>query len=138
MSPLTIDPVARAFDGSAERYERGRPGFPEPVIGYLTRALRLRPGSTVIELGAGTGKLTRQLLRAGVRVVAVEPLPGMRRVFRKVVPRPAVLRAGTAEAIPMPPESADAVVAAQAFHWFHTDAALTEIARVLRPGGGLG
>ncbi len=87
----------------------------------------------MVDLAAGTGKLTRPLLATGAEVVAVEPVAEMRAVLA------AGARAldGTAEAMPLPTESADAVVVAQAFHWFDGDAALAEIHRVLRPGGAL-
>jgi SAM-dependent methyltransferase len=91
-------------------------------------------GATVLDLGAGTGKLTRLLVRRYARVIAVEPLDGMRAILEKVVPRAESL-SGTAEQIPLAEASVDAVFAAQAFHWFATDEALKEIARVLRPGG---
>jgi SAM-dependent methyltransferase len=91
----------------------------------------------VVELGSGTGKFTRALASIGAARVAIEPAPGMRRVFAQRVPDVPVLD-GTAEAIPLPDAFADAVVAAQAFHWFRPGPALREIARVLRPGGGLG
>jgi ubiquinone/menaquinone biosynthesis C-methylase UbiE len=94
-------------------------------------------GSTVLDLGAGTGKLTRALLKSGVRVVAVEPSEGMLGVLRLKSPEAEALL-GSAEKIPLPDASVDAVTVAQAFHWFANDAALAEIHRVLRPGGALG
>jgi len=97
----------------------------------------LGPGSTIVELGSGTGKFTRALLPLGAAIVAVDPMPGMRREFHRRVPTVPVL-AGSAESIPLPDGMADAVVAAQAFHWFRGTTALREIARVLRPGGVLG
>jgi len=90
--------------------------------------------ATVLDLGAGTGKLTRVLARRYARVLAVEPLDGMRTILERVVPE-AEAFAGGAESIPLPAASVDAVFAGQAFHWFATDAAVAEIARVLRPGG---
>jgi SAM-dependent methyltransferase len=91
----------------------------------------------VVDLGSGTGKLTRSLARTGAARVAVEPQPGMREVFEEVVPEVPVL-SGTAEAIPLPDRFSDAVVAGQAFHWFDARRALPEIARILRPRGTLG
>jgi ubiquinone/menaquinone biosynthesis C-methylase UbiE len=88
----------------------------------------------VLDLGAGTGKLTRVLARRYAKVYAVEPLDGMRAILERVVPAAEALD-GSADAIPLPDASVDAVFAAQAFHWFATDAAVAEIARVLRPGG---
>lgn len=130
-------PVVRGFDTAADAYERGRPDYPEAVIRHLGRVLGLSPSTTVVDLGSGTGKFTRALAPLGAARVAVEPIAGMRRVFAREVSDVPVL-AGTAEAIPLPDGFADAVVVAQAFHWFRPRPALREIARVLRPGGGLG
>ncbi|HWF33915.1 MAG TPA: class I SAM-dependent methyltransferase [Solirubrobacteraceae bacterium] len=131
------DRAARGFDRAAEDYERGRPGYPAAAVDVLAAELGFGPGSTVVDLAAGTGKLTRLLIPTGARVVAVEPVPGMRAQLSLVVPGTEIL-AGTAEAIPMPDAGADAVLVAQAFHWFDTPAAAREIHRVLGPGGGLG
>jgi SAM-dependent methyltransferase len=90
----------------------------------------------VCDLAAGTGKLTRLLAGTGAGVVAVEPVPGMREQLTDTTPEVEVLD-GTAEAIPLLDRSVDTVTVAQAFHWFRFDDALAEIARVLRPGGGL-
>jgi SAM-dependent methyltransferase len=129
--------LVRTFDRSAAAYERGRPGYPPEAVRFLQREFGLGPGSTVVELGSGTGKFTRALRATRAAVVAVEPLEGMRREFRRQVPDVLVLP-GRAEEIPVPDGFADAVFAAQAFHWFQGTAAVREIARVLRPGGGLG
>jgi SAM-dependent methyltransferase len=130
-------PVVRGFDRAAEAYERGRPDYPAAAVHHLARVLRLEPHRTVVELGSGTGKFTRALASLGIARVAVEPTSGMRRVFERMVPDVPVLN-GTAEAIPLPDAFADAVVSAQAFHWFRARSALREIRRVLGPGGGLG
>ncbi len=135
--PPRLHPHVRGFDRAAERYERSRPGYPPAAIRYLAQQLRFGPGRTIVELGSGTGKLTRSLVGTGAAVVAVEPTEGMRRVFRRELADTVVL-AGTAEAIPLPDGFADAVVVGQAFHWFRVGPALHEIARVLVPGGGLG
>jgi SAM-dependent methyltransferase len=124
-----IDP-ARSFDRAAVEYERARPGYPAALLDLLP----LAPDSEVLDLGAGTGKLTRVLTERYRRVVAVEPLDGMRAILEQVVPGAESL-AGTAESIPLPDASVDGVFAGQAFHWFANDAAVAEIARVLRPGG---
>lgn len=118
---------------AAPAYERGRPGYPPDAVDYLAARLRLGPGRTVVDLAAGTGKLTRALLVTGAEVVAVEPVAEMRAAL------PAGARAvdGTAEAMPLDDASADAVAVAQAFHWFDGDAAVAEIHRVLRPGGAV-
>lgn len=130
-------PAVRGFDRVADVYERGRPGYPAAAVRHLGRVLHLGPGRTVVDLGSGTGKFTRALAPLGAARVAVEPTAGMRRVFERVVPDVPVLD-GTAEKIPLPDRFADAIVCAQAFHWFHPRTALKEFARVLRPGGGVG
>lgn len=128
--------LSRLFDRCAARYERGRPGYPPAAIRFLAREFRLGRGSTVVELASGTGKFTRALRPLGAAIVAVEPTEGMRREFRRRVPGVLVLE-GSAEAIPLPDRFADAVVVAQAYHWFHPERAAREIARILRPGAGL-
>lgn len=129
--------AARGFGLAAEAYERGRPDYPDEAVAWLMQELRLGPSATVLDLGAGTGKLTRQLVPTGATIVAVEPLESMRRRLASALPGVAAL-AGTAEAIPLPDRSVDAVVVAQAFHWFRGEVALREIHRVLGPGGRLG
>jgi SAM-dependent methyltransferase len=123
---------ARSFDRAAAEYERGRPEYPTELLDALPVAADAR----VLDLGAGTGKLTRLLVQRYAHVDAVEPLPAMRAILAAAVPS-ATAVAGTAEAIPFPDASFDAVFAAQAFHWFANDLAMAEIARVLRPGGVL-
>lgn len=127
-----LHPATRGFGRAADAYERGRPDYPAAAIEWVVRKLDLRPGRTVVDLGAGTGKLTRMLVPSGAEVIAVEPIAEMRERIRD-----ARAVAGTAEAIPLPDGSVDAVTVAQAFHWFRTAEALREIDRVLRPGGGL-
>ena len=122
--------AAVGFARSADAYERGRPGYPDAAVDRLVGAL---PGRQVLDLAAGTGKLTRALAARGLDVTAVEPLAEM----RAAIAPPARVLAGTAEAIPLPDASVDAVTVAQAFHWFDGDRALSEIHRVLRPGGVL-
>jgi len=102
-------------------------------VAYLVERLDLRAGRVVLDLGAGTGKLARLLVPCGARVVAVEPVAAM----RALIPPCVESVPGTAEAIPLPEASVDAVTVAQAFQWFRRDEALAEIDRVLRPGGGL-
>ena len=127
---------ARSFDSVAELYEQARPEYAEAAVDWFAELLGLRPGDRVLDLGAGTGKLTRQLVRRGLEAVAVEPGDEMRAVLQRVLPGVEAL-AGTAEEIPVPDASVDAVTCGQAFHWFEREAALGEMARVLRPGGGI-
>jgi SAM-dependent methyltransferase len=133
---VNVHPSARGFDGAADVYDRVRPGYPRAAIDWLREVLGLGPGRTVVDLAAGTGKLTVPLLSTGARVIAVEPAAGMLDVLRRAAPAAEALN-GVAEEIPLAPGSADALVVAQAFHWFSHDAALAEIHRVLRPGGAL-
>lgn len=125
-----IHPAAAAgFSRSVEAYERGRPEYPAAALAPLG----LRPGLVVLDLAAGSGKLTRRLLDHGVEVTAVEPVAEM----RAALPVEARVVDGTAEAIPLGDRSVDLVTVGQAFHWFDGDAALAEIHRVLRPAGRL-
>jgi SAM-dependent methyltransferase len=134
---MAVHPVARAgFDSGAAAYERGRPSYPSTAVDLVVEELRIGPGTRVVDLGAGTGKWTRLLVERGARVIAVEPVAGMRGELEAAVPEAEVLEA-PAEAVPLPDGSIDAVTAAQAFHWFDAPAALAECARLLRPGGGL-
>jgi ubiquinone/menaquinone biosynthesis C-methylase UbiE len=130
-----LHPATRGF-AAADVYERGRPDYPAAAIARIVEKLDLRPGRTVLDLAAGTGKLTRLLLPSGANVVAVEPLREMRAELERRVPAVAVL-AGTAERIPLADGWVNAVTVAAAFHWFEADRALREIHRVLKPGGGL-
>jgi len=118
-------------------YEKGRAGYPPDAIAFLLQRLGVVGGGTVVDLAAGTGKSTRALLTAGVTPIAVEPVAHMRDTLRAQSPGVEVVD-GTAESMPLPDSSADAVVAAQAFHWFDGPAALREIGRVLKPMGALG
>ncbi len=129
--------AARGFSVAAEAYERGRPGYPDELLGWLGGELALGPVRACVDLGAGTGKFTRLLARTGAALTAVEPVAEMRRQLEAALPGVTALE-GTAEAMPLPAASADAVVCAQAFHWFATGKALEEIHRVLRPGGRFG
>ena len=115
-----------------EDYERGRPGYPPECV----RVVDLPESAVVLEPGAGTGKLTRRLVECFARVVAVEPDPGMRAWHARVCPRSELL-AAMAEQLPFADAAFDAAYIAEAFHWFDHDNALTEIARVLRPGAPL-
>ena len=115
---MTVHATAQSgFDADAARYARGRPDYPAEVSGWLTDTLDLEPGKTVIDLGAGTGKFTRPLLQTGARVIAVEPVAAMRAKLSADLPEVEVLD-GSATSIPLPDEAVDAIVCAQAFHWF--------------------
>src|SRR5829696_328171 len=127
---------ARSFDAAAPAYERGRPGWPAEAVEISARRLGLDRGAAVVDLAAGTGKLTRQLAGRFASVTAVEPLDGMRAVLVAQVPAARAL-AGTAEALPLEDASVDAVFVAEAFHWFEPVRAVAEMARVLRPAGGV-
>ncbi|WP_432495567.1 class I SAM-dependent methyltransferase [Kineococcus gypseus] len=123
----------RSFGAAAAVYERARPGYPDEALDWV-----LPPGARrVLDLGAGTGKLTRQLVARGLEVVAVEPTAGMREQFRAVLPGVELLE-GTGEEVPLPDGDVDAVLVAQAWHWVDPERAAPEVARVLRPGGWLG
>lgn len=123
---------AASFDGAADAYQQGRPGYPRSVAEWAVP----RGARRVLDLAAGTGKFTRLLADAKLAVVAVEPSAKMREQLSSAVPS-ADVRAGTAEHIPLDDGSVDAVVVAQAWHWMDASAALSEIARVLVPGGTL-
>jgi len=126
--------AAIGFDKAAEVYERARPGYPTEAIDYVIELLRVPPNGTVVDLAAGTGKLTRELIARGLKTVAVEPVDGMRRTFSSVLPGVSIL-AGTAEEMPFENRSVDAITAAQAAHWFDAARAVVEFHRVLRRGG---
>ncbi len=130
-----MNPVAaEGFSADADRYERTRSGYPDAAVSLLVQALDLSPGRTVLDVGAGTGKLTRLLVSSGARVLAVEPVAAMVAQLLAAVPL-AELVAGSAEAVDLPDASVDAVACGQSFHWFATRPAVAELARVLRPAG---
>ena len=134
---MKVDPVAsKGWGRTAAMYEQTRPGYSRRAAEFLAQEFDLGPGRVVVDVGAGTGKLTRTLLTFGARVIGVEPLPSMRRVFRTSVPGVRVMK-GMAERLPLPDRSVDLVTAGQAWHWFDQGKALREFARVLRPGGGV-
>jgi SAM-dependent methyltransferase len=133
---MTLHPLAAGFVEMADAYERGRPDYPPAVASAVAAELNVAPGDRVLDLAAGTGKLTRALLEVGVDVLAVEPQAQLREILARSVGGERVLE-GLAEAIPLPPESVAAVTVADAFHWFDHARALAEIQRVLSPGGGL-
>jgi SAM-dependent methyltransferase len=129
--------ASAGFQRSAGAYDRARPDYPEAGVDWLWNALGLAAGDRVVDVGAGTGKLSAPLAARGADVVAVEPVAAMRERLVAAVPSAAAFDAA-AEALPVTDGSAAAVVAGQAFHWFANDAALAEFHRVLRPGAHLG
>ena len=133
---MRLHPLAEQFASVAGAYEAGRPDYAPAVVGALAAELELDSHAAVLDLAAGTGKLTRALLHAGLDVVAVEPQAPLRDLLADSVGAERV-RDGTAEAIPLADASVQAVTVADAFHWFDQPAALAEIRRVTRPGGGL-
>jgi SAM-dependent methyltransferase len=135
-TPGVHDSAAAGFEAGADAYERGRPGYPSAAVEALASACGIGPGRRVVDLAAGTGKLTRLLVPFGADLVAVEPVKAMREEFARQVRGVAIVD-GTAEAIPLGDGSVDAVVAAQAFHWFDPVAAVGELHRVLRPDTGM-
>jgi SAM-dependent methyltransferase len=133
VDPDTREARAASFSGVAEIYERARPGYPDEAVAWLAGPAP----RDVVDVGAGTGKLTRGLVAAGHHVVAVDPSEPMLAQLSAAVPG-ALTLVGTAERVPLPDGAADVVTVAQAFHWFDHEPALRELARVLRPGGTLG
>jgi SAM-dependent methyltransferase len=124
---------ARSFGAAADAYERARPSYPEEAVGWLIPA----GAHTVLDLGAGTGKLTRAQVARGLDVIAVEPIDEMRETLEATLPEVRALK-GTAEEIPLPDRSVDVITVAQAWHWVDVELATAEAARVLKPGGTLG
>jgi SAM-dependent methyltransferase len=123
--------LASSFGGAATAYAEHRPDYAQAAVRW---ALERAPGPRVLDLGAGTGKLTATLLARGTEVIAIEPDPAMLTELRRALPTVRALP-GSAEAVPLPDESVDAVLAGNAMHWFDMDVAGPELARVLVPGG---
>ncbi len=132
-----VHEVAAAGFSDPADYEAARPSYPPAAVAWLVENLRIAPGRRVVDLAAGTGKLTRLLAPAGADLIAAEPVAGMRDTFRSVLPEVPIL-ATTAEQLAFRDSSLDAVTVAQAFHWFDHDRAVAELARVVRPGGRVG
>jgi SAM-dependent methyltransferase len=129
--------ASSGFQAGAAAYERGRPGYPPEAVEILVRELGLGPGRTVVDLAAGTGKLTRMLTPTGALLVAVEPVDAMRRTFADLLPGVPIV-AAAAEAMPFAMGSVEAVTVGQAFHWFDARAAARDIGRILKADGRLG
>ncbi|WP_218006917.1 class I SAM-dependent methyltransferase [Microtetraspora fusca] len=132
--PDRIVSRALSFGTQAAAYAEERPGYPDEAILWALEPVRSRTALRVLDLGAGTGKLTEALLRQAVDVVAVEPDPNMLSEFRQRFPEVKSL-AGSAEKIPLPDGAVDAILVGQAMHWFDLDRAVPEMARVLTTGG---
>jgi SAM-dependent methyltransferase len=130
------DAALQGFSREAGTYGRGRPEYPAELAQWLTGTLHLGAGRTVADVGAGTGKFTRLVAATGARTIAVEPVAAMRAQLAALSGVQAL--DGTAQALPLPAASLDAIVCAQAFHWFARTEVLDEFARALRPGGVLG
>ncbi len=131
-----IKDAAHGFDHNAAAYEAARPSYPAEAVAHIVGHGRIGPGRRVLDLAAGTGKLTRLLVPAGAEVVAAEPVTAMREQLQPLLPDVEV-HDGTAEALPLADRSVDAITVAQAFHWFDAPVALAELRRVLRRGGHL-
>jgi SAM-dependent methyltransferase len=136
-----VDPQrARAFDAYAGEYERFRPGYPDELFETIAGRLELPERPVVVDLGAGTGRASLAMAELGWRVTAVEPGKPMLDVLRGEATEAGLLLStvqANAEETGLDPQSADLVTAAQSFHWFDMDRALTEIARILKPAGGV-
>jgi SAM-dependent methyltransferase len=126
---------SRSFESVAAEYERHRPGYPEEAVRWAAEQLGLDSAARVLDIGAGTGKLTRRLVALGFDVVAVEPGAPMLDQLRTAVPEAEALEA-PAESIPLRDETVDAAFAGQAYHWFDRERALPELQRVIKDGGG--
>ena len=127
---------SRSFETVAAAYERHRPDYPEEALRWAAERIGIEAGARVLDVGAGTGKLTRGLAALGFDVVAVEPGAPMLAQLRRAVPEAEALE-GPAEAIPLPDASVDAAFSGQAYHWFDRERAVPELHRVIKSGGGL-
>jgi SAM-dependent methyltransferase len=132
-----VHEVAAAGFSDPADYEAARPSYPPDAVAWLIEHLRVGPGRTVVDLAAGTGKLTRLLVPAGAHLIAAEPVAGMRATLRSVLPTVPIV-ATTAEQLAFRDASLDAVTVAQAFHWFDEDRAIAALARAVRVGGRVG
>jgi SAM-dependent methyltransferase len=125
------------YQKNADKYQSGRPDYAAASLDWMRDALAIGQSSKVVDLGAGTGKFTKRICELSDHVIAVEPVAAMRETLHANLPQVETLE-GNALAIPLPDRSVDALICAQSFHWFASDMAVKEMARVLRPGGKLG
>ncbi len=132
-----VHEVAAAGFSDAADYEAARPSYPPDAVAWFVEHLRIGPGRRVVDLAAGTGKLTRLLAPTGAELVAAEPVAGMRAALRAALPGIPVV-ATTAEQLAFREASLDAVTIAQAFHWFDHERAVAELRRTVRSGGRIG
>jgi SAM-dependent methyltransferase len=132
-----VHEVAAAGFSNPADYEAARPSYPPDAVAWFVENLCIEPGRTVVDLAAGTGKLTRLLEPAGATLIAAEPVAGMRATFRQILPTIPII-ATTAEQLAFRDASLDAVVIAQAFHWFDESQAIAALARAVRVGGRVG
>jgi SAM-dependent methyltransferase len=132
-----VHEVAAAGFNDPGDYEAARPSYPPDAVAWFVENLRIAPGATVVDLAAGTGKLTRLLVPAGANLIAAEPVAGMRATFREILPDVPMI-ATTAEQLALRDASLDAVTIAQAFHWFDETRAIAALARAVRVGGRVG
>jgi SAM-dependent methyltransferase len=132
-----VHEVAAAGFSDPADYEAARPSYPPEAVAWFVENLRIEPGRTVVDLAAGTGKLTRLLEPAGANLIAAEPVAGMRATFRRILPNIPMI-ATTAEQLAFRDGSLDAVTVAQAFHWFDESRAIAALARAVRVGGRVG
>ncbi|MDQ1480489.1 MAG: hypothetical protein QOI44_1350, partial [Actinomycetota bacterium] len=132
-----VHEVAAAGFSNPGDYEAARPSYPPEAVEWFVENLRIEPGRTVVDLAAGTGKLTRLLAPAGANLIAAEPVAGMRATFREILPTIPIV-ATTAEQLAFRDGSLDAVTIAQAFHWFDENRAIAALAGAVRVGGRVG
>jgi ubiquinone/menaquinone biosynthesis C-methylase UbiE len=127
---MSVHEKSQGYHSGAHDYVAGRPGYPPEATQWLRDVLGVAPGRKIVEIGAGTGKFSPTLQESGGTIIAVEPITEMRELLVRSFPDVTAL-AGSADAIPLPDASVDVVVCAQAFHWFATVEAVTEMRRVL-------
>jgi SAM-dependent methyltransferase len=131
------DELSTSFGAQASAYEAGRPDYPREAVAWMLDPVSAEAQPSVADVGAGTGKLTRVAVAVGAQVTAIDPDPDMLDALRTAVPD-VPTHVGTAENLPLPDASQDAVILGQAWHWVEPVAGSLEVARVLRPGGVLG